>query len=316
MTTIGEWWMWIIFFAVVLGMLCVDLFLFGGRKVHRVSTREALSWTLVWVVLSLLFNLLLWIYLRQHLGIELANEKALEFFTGYLIEKSLSVDNIFIILLVFNYFAIPQEYQRRVLIYGVLGAIVMRLLIILLGTWIITHFHWVFYLFGLLILVTGFKMLFFKDTKPELEQNSLLQWMRHHLRITENLHAEKFFIKQNHLLYVTPLFVVLVLVETSDLIFAVDSIPAIFAITNDPFIVFTSNIFAILGLRALYFLVANMHEQFQSLKYGLALILIFVGCKMLIAPWIKIPIFIALAVIVLILFFCIVINWLFKTKKV
>ncbi|TAL59992.1 MAG: hypothetical protein EPN84_10235, partial [Legionella sp.] len=182
MTTIGEWWMWIIFFAVVLGMLCVDLFLFGGRKVHRVSTREALSWTLVWVVLSLLFNLLLWIYLRQHLGIELANEKALEFFTGYLIEKSLSVDNIFIILLVFNYFAIPQEYQRRVLIYGVLGAIVMRLLIILLGTWIITHFHWVFYLFGLLILVTGFKMLFFKDTKPELEQNSLLQWMRHHLR--------------------------------------------------------------------------------------------------------------------------------------
>lgn len=308
MATIGEWWMWCIFFASVISMLGVDLFVFGGRKIHRVSTKEALTWTMVWVGLALLFNLLLWIYLRQHFDTDLANEKALEFLTGYLIEKSLSLDNIFVILLVFNYFSIPPEYQRRVLIYGVLGAIVMRLVIILLGLWIITHFHWVVYLFGILILATGFKMLFFADEKPELAQNPLLIWMRTHLRITDKLHQEHFFARQNNCLYVTPLFIVLVLVETSDLIFAVDSIPAIFAITNDPFIVFTSNIFAILGLRALYFLLSNMHERFHLLTYGLGLILIFVGFKMLIAPWFKIPIFIALMVIAVTLVLCILLS--------
>lgn len=308
MTTISEWWMWLGFFGFVAIMLMVDLFLLGGGKAHRVSTREALSWTIVWFTLALTFNFLLWWYLTGAVGLPMAHEKALEFLTGYLIEKSLSVDNIFVILMIFSYFAIPAEYQRRVLIYGVLGAIVMRLILILLGIWVINQFYWVLYFFGFLMLATGIKMLIFAEHKPDLAKNPVLHWMRNHLRITHELHDEKFFISRNRVLYVTPLFLVLILVEVSDLIFAVDSIPAIFAVTNDPFIVFTSNIFAILGLRALYFLLANMHSRFHLLKYGLAFILIFVGCKMLISHWIKIPIFVALGVVAVILISCIVLS--------
>lgn len=315
MTTISQWWMWAGFLIFICLMLAVDLFVLGGRKAHRVSTKEALAWTSVWVGLALLFNFLLWWYVLHHNGFALANTKALEFLAGYLIEKSLSFDNVFVILMIFSYFAIPAEYQHRVLIYGVLGAIVMRLILILIGIWAVNQFHWILYIFGLFLIITGIKMFIFADHKPDLAKNPVLNWMRNHLRITEQLHEEKFFVKKDHLLYVTPLFLVLILIEVTDLIFAVDSIPAIFAVTNDPFIVFTSNIFAILGLRALYFLLTNMNNRFHLLKYGLACILVFVGLKMLIAPWIKIPVFIALGVVVTILLACIVLSLFKKSKK-
>ena len=204
-------------------------------------------------------------------------------------------------LMIFSYFAVPAEYQRRVLLYGVLGAIVLRAIMILLGAWLVAEFHWILYVFGLFLLVTGFKMLVFADKEPNLESNPALKWMRKHLRITPDYHAEKFTVMINGVRWFTPMFLVLVLIETSDVIFAVDSIPAIFAITTDPFIVFTSNIFAIMGLRALYFLLADMASRFHLLKYGLALVLVFVGAKMLVAYWYKVPIGLALGVVGIIL---------------
>lgn len=306
MATVSEWWMWAGFFVFVLVMLAVDMFLLGGRKAHRVSTKEALSWTIAWFALAFIFNFILWYYLVHTSGTAVANEKAMQFFTGYLLEKSLSIDNIFVILMIFNYFAIPAEYLHRVLIYGILGAILMRLVFILLGILMVSKFSWILYIFGVLLMATGVKMFIFAEQEPNLAKNPALRWMRNHLRITDKLHGERFFISINHLLYVTPLFLVLVLVEVSDLIFAVDSIPAVFAVTNDPFIVFTSNIFAILGLRSLYFLLVNMHNRFPLLKYGLAFILVFVGFKMLIVHWYKIPVFFALGIVAATLVLCIV----------
>lgn len=306
MHTISQWWMWLTFFIFIAIILWMDFFLLGGKKSHRVSTKEALLWTLVWVALSFLFNFLFWLYLLHHHDITLANQKSIEFLTGYLIEKSLSIDNIFVILLIFSYFAIPAEYQRRVLMLGVMGAIIMRLLLILFGIWLVNQFAWILYLFGLFLLMTGIKMFIFADHKPDLANNPVLKWMKNHLRITHQLHGEHFSILQNGLRYFTPLFLVLMLVEISDLIFAVDSIPAVFAVTNDPFIIFTSNIFAILGLRALYFLLAHLHNRFHLLKYGLACILVFVGIKMLMAHWIHIPALMGLAVVVMILIISII----------
>lgn len=314
MTTVGEWWMWLIFFAFVLAMLVVDLFLLGGKKAHRISTKEALLWTIVWFACALIFNFFLWVYLIHTTHTAVANKKFLEFLTGYLIEKSLSIDNIFVILMIFSYFAIPAEYQRRVLIFGVLGAIFMRLILILMGIWVINQFHWILYIFGFFLLITGIKMFIFAEQQPDLAKNPILRWMRNHLRITEQLQGERFIVLRNGLLYATPLLLVLILVEITDLIFAVDSIPAIFAITKDPFIVFTSNVFAILGLRALYFLLVNMNNRFHLLKYGLAFILIFIGLKMLIAHWVQIPAFIALGVVIVTLTLCISLSF-YKTAK-
>mgnify|MGYP001567020670 FL=1 len=295
--TIGTGWMWAGFIVFVLAMLALDLYVFGGRTAHRVTPREALSWSLVWVTLSFAFAGLLWWYLDGTAGREVANTKSLEFLTGYLIEKSLSIDNIFVFLMIFTYFAVPAEHQRRVLLYGVLGAIVLRAIMILAGVWIVTLFHWVLYLFGAFLVFTGIKMFLFAEHEPELEKNPVLHWMRGHLRITTGFEGERFFVYRDGMRYVTPLLLVLVLVEFSDIIFAVDSIPAIFAITADPFIVFTSNIFAILGLRALYFLLVDAADRFHLLKYGLALVLLFIGTKMLIVPWFKIPIAVALGVV-------------------
>ncbi|WED43909.1 TerC family protein [Legionella cardiaca] len=298
MHSMGQWWMWGGFVLFILFMLAIDLFLLSGKKIHRVSTREALSWVIVWVTLALLFNILLWFYLLQTTDSATAHQKALEFFTGYLIEESLSMDNMFIFIMIFKYFSVPLEYQRRVLLFGVLGAIVMRLLLILLGLWLVTKFHWILYVFGAFLLISGMKLLFLGEEDHSLERNPILYWMRKYLRVTKTFHQEQFFVRKANQLYITPLFLVLVLIETSDLIFALDSIPAIFAITEDPFIIFTSNIFAILGLRAMYFLLVNMADRFHLLKYGIALILTFIGLKMLIAYWVKIPIFISLIVIV------------------
>ncbi len=301
MQTVGSWWMWLGFVVFVLAMLAVDIFLLGRKGAHKVSVKEALGWSIVWVSLAMVFNAALWWYLDGQMGREIADQKALEFFTGYLIEKSLAVDNIFVFLMVFSYFAVPPEYQRRVLLYGVLGAIIMRAVMILLGAMLIAKFHWILYLFGLFLLFTGIKMFFFADAKPDLEKNPLLRWMRGHMKITNEFHGEKFFVVKEGIRYATPLFLVLMLIEFTDLIFAVDSIPAIFAVTEDPFIVFTSNIFAILGLRAMYFLLADVADRFHLLKYGLALVLMFIGVKMLIVELYKIPVLLALGVVAAIL---------------
>ena len=293
--------MWGGFAAIVILLLLVDLLFVGGGKQHKVSLKEAATWSLIWIGVALLFNGAIWWYLDANAGRELANQKAMEFFTGYLIEKALAVDNVFVWLMLFGYFAIPGELQRRVLLYGVLGAILMRTGMIFGGSWLISQFHWVLYLFGAFLVLTGAKMLWMADQEPDLATNPLLRWLRGHLRVTDRLHGEKFFVWQQGVRYVTPLFLVLILVEISDVIFAVDSIPAIFAITTDPFIVLTSNIFAIMGLRAMYFLLADFADRFVLLKYGLAVILLFIGAKMLLIDWIHIPIGLSLGVVALIL---------------
>lgn len=299
--TVGEPWMWAAFAGFVLAMLAVDLFVAGGNKAHKVGFREAAAWSGVWFALAMLFNFGLWWYLDGVYGRAVADDKAMEFLTGYLIEKSLAVDNIFVFLMIFGFFAVPAEYQRRVLIYGVVGAIVMRAAMILAGAWLVREFHWVLYLFGAFLVVTGVKMLMFAEAEPDLSKNPLLAWIKRHMRLTPDYRGEKFWVVENGVRVFTPLFLVLVMIEISDLIFAVDSIPAIFAITTDPFIVFTSNIFAILGLRAMYFLLAGVADRFHLLKYGLAMVLVFVGVKMLIVDFYKIPIGLSLGIVALII---------------
>jgi tellurite resistance protein TerC len=289
--------MWAGFIAFVIAMLALDLFVLGGNKAHRVSVKEAGSWVAAWVSLAFGFAALLWWHLDANAGREIANTKTLEFITGYLIEQSLSVDNMFVFVMIFSFFAVPPELQRRVLLYGVLGAIIMRAGMILAGVWLVREFAWILYVFGAFLVITGIKMLVFAEHKPDLEKNPLLRWLRGHMRITPNFHGEKFFVRIGGVLWATPMFLVLMMIEASDLVFAVDSIPAIFAVTTDPFIVFTSNIFAIMGLRALYFLLADMAERFHLLKYGLALVLVFIGGKMLAAPWFHMPVQWSLAIV-------------------
>ena len=297
METIGTWWMWAGFLAIVLVMLAIDLFVVGGGKQHKVSFKEAATWSVVWVSVSFLFAAALWWHLDGSAGREVANQKSLEFVTGYLIEKSLAIDNVFVWLMLFSFFGIPLELQKRVLVLGVLGAIVLRTVMIFAGAWLITQFHWMLYLFGAFLLVTGIKMWWFAEEKPDMANNPLIRWLRGHMKIADELHGEKFFVWKDGVRYATPLFLTLILVEISDLIFAVDSIPAIFAITADPFIVLTSNVFAILGLRAMYFLLADMADRFSLLKYGLAAVLVFIGVKMLLIDLYKIPIGFSLAVV-------------------
>jgi len=299
--SIGTWWMWAGFFALVLVMLAIDLFMVGGGKQHRVSFKEAATWSGIWIGVSLLFAAAIWWYLDGVAGREVANAKSLEFITGYLIEKSLAVDNVFVWLMLFSFFAVPLELQKRVLVFGVLGAIVLRTIMIFAGAWLIAQFHWILYVFGAFLLLTGVKMWWFADEKPDLENNRVVKWLRGHMKITTELQGERFFVFREEagrlVRYATPLFLVLVLVEISDLIFAVDSIPAIFAITTDPFIVLTSNVFAILGLRAMYFLLADVADRFSLLKYGLALVLMFIGVKMMLVDLLTIPVWISLAAV-------------------
>lgn len=297
LNSIAEPWMWGVFIAFVIAMLALDIFALGGSRSHKVSVKEAASWSIVWVSLAMLFNLGLWYYVRDHFDEAIATTKAMEFLTGYVIEKSLSVDNVFVFLMIFSHFAIPEQYQRKVLLYGVLGAIVMRVAMILAGTWVVTQFSWVLYIFGVFLLFTGFKMLVSAEKEPDLEANPVLRFAKKMLPFTNQFHGEKFSIIENGKRVFTPLFLVLILIEISDVVFAVDSIPAIFAVTTDPFIVFTSNIFAIMGLRALYFLLADMASRFHLLKFGLAFVLMFVGVKMLIVKWIHVPTAVSLTVI-------------------
>jgi len=301
MESIGTWWMWAAFAAFVIVAIIVDLLLLESKGTARVSFKEALNWSIVWIVLSFVFNGLLWWYLDANHGRELANEKSMEFFTGYLIEKSLAVDNIFVFLMLFTFFGVPVQYQQRVLILGIIGAIVLRAIMILIGAWLITKFDWILYIFGLFLLFTGVKMLMMAESEPDLEKNPLLRWIRRHIPITNEFDGENFTVMRDGKRWFAPLFVVMVMIGITDVIFAVDSIPAIFAITLDPFIVLTSNVFAILGLRAMYFMLADLANRFHLLKYGLAFILVFIGIKMLLLDIYKIPVGFALAVVGIVL---------------
>jgi tellurite resistance protein TerC len=297
MESIASGPMWAGFIVFVLLMLALDLFVFGGNKAHKVSVKEAGIWSLAWISMALLFNGGLWWYLQGTAGAAVADTKALEFFSGYLIEKALSVDNVFVFLLIFTAFQVPREYQRRVLLYGVLGAIAMRAVMIMAGAWVVSEFSWVLYLFGAFLLLTGIKMMVAADAEPDVANNWVMRLARRHLRVAEGDHGERFFVVDKGVRYVTTLFLVLILIEVTDLVFAVDSIPAIFAITTDPFIVFTSNLFAIMGLRALYFLLVDVADRFHLLKYGLAMVLTFIGVKMLIMPWYHVPVQASLTVV-------------------
>ncbi|EBF8075395.1 TerC family protein [Salmonella enterica subsp. enterica] len=308
MNTVGTPLLWGGFAVVVVIMLSIDLLLQGRRGAHAMSMKQAAGWSILWVTLSLLFNAAFWWYLAETQGCEVADPQALAFLTGYLIEKSLAVDNVFVWLMLFSYFSVPPALQRRVLVYGVLGAIVLRTIMIFAGTWLITQFEWLLYVFGAFLLFTGVKMALAKEDESGIGEKPMVRWLRGHLRMTDTIENEHFFVRKNGLLYATPLLLVLIMVELSDVIFAVDSIPAIFAVTTDPFIVLTSNLFAILGLRAMYFLLSGVAERFSMLKYGLAVILVFIGIKMLIVDFYHIPIAISLGVVFGILTITLVIN--------
>ena len=305
MQSIGSPLMWSLFAAFVLVALLVDFFAMSKQGAHRVSTREAAVWSLVWVGVSFAFMGWLWWYLggtgSDAAARSLANAKSLEFLTGYLIEKALAVDNIFVFLMLFTYFAVPAEFQKRVLMIGILGALVLRAVMILVGAWLIAQFHWVLYLFGAFLLFTGIKMWWAAGQEPDLDNNPALKWIRGRFKISPDYDGEKFFTVVGGVKMATPLLVVILLIGIVDIVFAVDSIPAIFAITTDPFIVLTSNVFAILGLRAMYFLLAGMHERFHLLSYGLAIVLMFIGAKMLLIDVYKIPIATSLLITVTVL---------------
>jgi tellurite resistance protein TerC len=288
MPVVGEYGILILFGIFILIMLALDLGVFQ-KKAHFPTMKEALSWSVAWIVLSLLFNAFLWY--------ELGSVKGLEFFTGYIIEKALSVDNIFVFIVILSYFAVPKELHHKVLFWGVLGALIFRAIFIVLGAALISTFHWILYIMGVFLIYTAIKLATQKDMDIEPERNPLLRYIRKHFPVTERYEGTHFFIKKNGQKFITPLFLVLIVIETSDIAFATDSIPAIFAVSKDPIIVFTSNIFAILGLRALYFVLVNFMKKFHYLQLGLSFVLGFIGAKMLIEPWIEIHIAISLLVI-------------------
>jgi tellurite resistance protein TerC len=298
----GMIWLWIGFNLFVLGMLALDLGVFH-RKAHVVSIKEAAIWSVVWIALAMLFNLgiyLLWGGLVPASSYT-NSEAALTFFTGYLIEKSLSVDNIFVFVLLFTFFAVPAAYQHRVLFWGIIGALLMRGALIAVGAALLKEFHWIIYIFGAFLIFTGIRMALHRNEEMHPERNPLVKLLRKIMPVTENYEDDRFFIRRAGKLMATPLFLVLLLVESTDLIFAVDSIPAIFAVTQEPFIVYTSNVFAILGLRSLYFLLAGVVDKFHYLKLGLSVVLVFVGIKMTLVDLYKIPVALSLGVIAIIL---------------
>lgn len=289
------------FTLLVIVLLAVDFLLLRTQGSHKVTMKEAAWWSLVWLLAAVAFGAWFWWHVNAQFGAEIAAQKSLEYATGYLIEKGLAIENVFIWITIFSYFSIPTEYQKRVLLWGVVGAIVMRAVLIYLGAVLIQQFSWIFYVFGAFLVVTGIKMFMFTGKKSDLGSNPLLHWLRNHVPMTTELHGERFSIIQDGTRVFTPLFIVLMIVEATDLIFAVDSIPAIFAVTRDPFIVFTANTFAILGLRAMYFLLADIADRFHLLGYGLALIVTLVGIKMLIMDLYKVPILWMLAIIAAVL---------------
>lgn len=300
-------YVWIGFIAFVLLMLALDLGIFH-RKSHEVKIKEALIWSAVWISIAMVFNYGIYVYMGEI--------KAMEFLTGYVIEKSLSIDNLFVFIMIFSYFNVDKKYQHKVLFWGIIGALIMRSIFIFAGVALINKFHWIIYIFGAFLIFTGFKMLFQKDEKMDPNKNPLVKLFKRFYPVTDTMHGDRFFVKINAKTFATPLFVVLLLVEFTDLIFAVDSIPAIMAITSDPFIIFTSNVFAILGLRALYFALAGITQYFHYIKYGLSAILVFVGVKMVMVDFYKIPVLISLFTILGILVISVVASLLFPKKEV
>ena len=298
---------WICFLGFVLLMLALDLGVFH-RKSHEVKIKEALVWSAVWISLALIFNYGIYVFLGK--------QKAIEFLTGYVIEKSLSIDNLFVFIMLFTYFKVEAKYQHKVLFWGILGALAMRAVFIFAGVALISKFHWIIYIFGILLVVTGIKMLFHKDEDIQPDKNPLVRLFKKFYPVSKESHGSKFFVKIDGKRFATPLFVVLLIVEFTDLIFAVDSIPAILAITDDTFIIFTSNVFAILGLRALYFALAGITKYFHYLKYGLSAILVFVGIKMTIVDFYKIPILYSLLAITGILLISVLLSIAFPKKNV
>ncbi|MCL7714829.1 TerC family protein [Stenotrophomonas mori] len=301
MQTIGNPWLWGGFIAVVIAALLIDLVLMRHGGPHKVTFKEALLWSVGWVALALAFNAGLWYYLNETAGSAVANAVGLQFLTGYLIEKALAVDNIFVFLLIMGYFAVPETQRQRVLVIGILGAIALRAVMIFAGTVLVSQFHWLLYVFGAFLLFTGWKMWTSAGQEPSLDGNPALAFMRRRLRITDTYDGNRLAVVKDGVRWFTPMFVVLVLIAVTDVIFAVDSIPAIFAITTDPFIVLTSNVFAVLGLRAMFFLLAGMADRFHLLPYGLAVILGFIGAKMLLIDVLKIPVPVSLGVVAAIL---------------
>ncbi len=300
--TVAPTWLWVTFVAIVLVALFVDFVVLRKQGAHEVGFKEALNWSIVWVAVSFAFNGLFWWAVMDSTGsMAEANTRSLEFLTGYLIEKSLAVDNIFVFLMIFTYFAVPPAFQKRVLMIGIIGAIVLRTIMILVGGWLLAQFHWVLYVFGAFLILTGVKMWIAAGKEQTLDDNPALKLLRKLMPVSQNCDGEKFFTLENGRKIATPLFMVISLVALTDVIFAVDSIPAIFAITSDPFIVLTSNVFAILGLRAMYFLLAAVAGKFHLLSYGLAVILVFIGTKMVLIDVFKIPVLVSLGVVVAIL---------------
>jgi TerC family integral membrane protein len=308
-------WLWVGFNLFVLAMLALDLGVFH-RKSHAVSGKEALTWSLVWISLSLVFNAIIYFFWdRMMPQSSYTNmEAALAFFTGYLIEKSLSVDNIFVFILIFSFFGVPAAYQHRVLFWGILGALLMRGALIAVGAALLEQFHWIIYLFGAFLIFTGIRMARHQEEEIHPDQNPVVKFFRKIMPVTENFEKDKFFIRRAGKIAATPLFLILLIVESTDLVFAVDSIPAIFAVTREPFIVYTSNVFAILGLRALYFLLANVMDKFQYLKLGLSAVLTFIGIKMVIVDLYHIPVGLSLAIVASILTISILAS-LWKARK-
>ena len=297
METIGNPWLWAGFGGLVVIALLVDLVLMRHGGAHKVTFKEAAWWSLGWIALAMIFNGALWWYVGQTAGAAEANRVGLEFLTGYLVEKALAVDNIFVFLMIFGYFAVPEIQRQRVLVIGIIGAIVLRAILIFAGALLLSRFHWILYFFGAFLLFTGIKMALAAGKEPDLEANPALRWMRGHLKLTDGYHGNAFSIVRDGARWFTPLFVVVALVAVTDVIFAVDSIPAIFAITEDPFIVLTSNVFAVLGLRAMFFLLQGMADRFHLLPYGLALVLAVIGAKMLLADVYKVPVLVSLAMV-------------------
>lgn len=297
---------WIGFHLFIFFMLALDLGIFNRRE-HKIPVKEAVIWTALWISLALLFDLFIFF--------EFGKTKALEFITGYVIEYSLSVDNIFVFILIFTYFSVQGKYQHKILFWGIIGALVMRAIFIFAGVALINRFHWIVLIFGGFLVITGIKMLLQKETRMDPDKNPVVRFFRKFLPVTDELHGGSLFVRKNHRIYATPLFLVLLVIESSDLIFAVDSIPAVLAISHERFIVYTSNIFAILGLRSLYFAVAGIMGYFRYLKIGLAFVLTFVGMKMLASFFnIEIPILLSLAVIISILLTSILASVIIKKK--
>ena len=301
METIGSPLLWLVFAGVVIAALLIDLVLMRHGGPHKVTFREAAWWSLGWVALAMAFNAWLWWYAGVQYGSEAGGRIGMEFLTGYLVEKALAVDNIFVFLMLFTYFAVPEEQRQRVLVIGILGAIVLRAILIFVGAALLAKFHWLLYLFGAFLLLTGIKMWFAAGKEPDLDKNPVLRWITGHLPLINRYYGAALWLGRGKRRRYTPLFVVLVMIAVTDVIFAVDSIPAIFAITSDPFIVLTSNVFAVLGLRAMFFLLAGMADRFHLLPYGLAVVLAFIGSKMLLVDVYKIPVLWSLGTVAMIL---------------